>query len=64
MSDGKVMIVHLIVWLIKKILLYNISYFPEGHTNKNKTEVDLDLSNYATKSDLKSNSSWYTWWFN
>ena len=30
-----------------------MSYFPEPFTNKNKTEVDLDLSNYATKSDLK-----------
>ena len=28
-----------------------LSYFPESHPNKNKTEVELDLSNYSTKSD-------------
>ena len=28
-------------------------FLPYGHS-KNKTEVELDLSNYATKSDLKS----------
>ena len=28
--------------------------FPEPHTHsKNKIETELDLSNYATKSDLK-----------
>ena len=31
-----------------------MSYFPEPHTNKNKIEVQLNLSNYATKSDLKT----------
>ena len=32
-----------------------MSYFPEPYTrNKNKIEVELDLSNYATKSDLKN----------
>ena len=31
-----------------------MSYFPEPHTHsKNKIEVELHLSNYATKSDLK-----------
>ena len=30
-----------------------MSYFPEPHTLKNKTEVELDLWNYATKFDLK-----------
>ena len=30
-----------------------MSYFPDPHTNKNKIEFELDLSNYATKSDLK-----------
>ena len=29
MSNGKVMINHLIVGLIKKILWYKMSYFPE-----------------------------------
>ena len=33
-----------------------MSYFPETHTHskKKKIEVELDLSNYATKSDLKN----------
>ena len=31
-----------------------MNYFPETHTNKNKIEIELDLSNYAPKSDLKN----------
>ena len=31
-----------------------MSYFPPYGPNKNKIEVVLDLSNYATKSDLKN----------
>ena len=31
-----------------------MSYFPELFTNKNKLEVELDLSNYANESDLKN----------
>ena len=30
-----------------------MSFFPEPYTNKNKIRVELNLSNYATKSDLK-----------
>ena len=30
-----------------------MSYFPEPHTNKNKIKVELGLSNYIKKSDLK-----------
>ena len=30
-----------------------MNYFPELNTNKNKTEFELDLSNYAKKSGLK-----------
>ena len=30
-----------------------MSYFPKPHTNRNITEVELDLCNHATKSDLK-----------
>ena len=52
MSNEKVMIIHLIVGQIKKILLYKMSCFSKQHTNKNKIEVELDLPNYATKSDL------------
>ena len=54
MSNGKFMLILLIVGLIKKILLYKMSYFPESHTHsKNKIKVELDLANYTTKSDLK-----------
>ena len=45
MLNGKVMIIHLIVGLIKKILLYQMSYLPESHTCGNsKIKVELDLS--------------------
>ena len=30
-----------------------MSYFTETHTDKNKIEVELNLPNYTTKSDLK-----------
>ena len=53
--SGNVMIFHLIVRKIKKIFLYKISYFPEPYIHsKSKIKVELDLSNYTTKSDLKS----------
>ena len=40
---------------MKKISLYKISHFLESYTHsKNKIKVELDLSNYATKSDLKN----------
>ena len=40
------MIIYLIVELIKKILFYKISRFPEPYTHsKNKIRVALDLSN-------------------
>ena len=52
------MIIHLIVIEIKEISLYEISYFPEPYSrNKSKIEVDLNLSNYATKSNLKNTAS-------
>ena len=46
MLKGKVMTILLINELIKKISLYKI-------TKKTKRKVQLDLSNYATKSDLE-----------
>ena len=57
MSNGRATIVLLTVGYIKNILLYKINYFPEPHTNKNKIEIELDLSNYATKSDLKKRNT-------
>ena len=54
MSNGKAMIIHLIVGLIKKTSLYKMSCFSEPYIrSKSKTKVEFDLSNYATKSDLK-----------
>ena len=53
MSIGKVIIIYLIIGLIKNILLYKLSYFPEPYIcSKRKTKVELDLTNYETKSDL------------
>ena len=58
MSNGKVMIIHLTVGLIKKISLYKVSYFLESYShNKSKIRVELDLSSYATKSDLQKVTS-------
>ena len=55
MLNRKATKILLTVWLIKKIQLYEMSYFPETHIHsKNKTEFELDLSNYAKKSDLKN----------
>ena len=55
MWNGKVMIIHLIVGLMKKILLYKMSYFPESAlTNKIKIKFDLDLSNYAARLKKRS----------
>ena len=54
MSNGKAMTIFLTVGLIKKIL-YKLSYFPEPNTlSKSQTEVELDLENYAAKSDWKN----------
>ena len=54
MSNGKVMIIHLTVGLIKKILLYKVTYFPEIHSHsKSEIKADSNLSNYVTKYDLK-----------
>ena len=53
-SNGKVLIILLIVVLMTEILLYKNEFFPPDSHSKNKIEVDLDLSNYATKSELKN----------
>ena len=57
-GSGKVMIICLIAGSIKMILLHKMSYFLEQYIhykiNKNKIQIELDLSDCATKSDLKS----------
>ena len=53
MPDGKVMIMDLIVGSISYCYT-KMRYFPGPYIrSKNKIKVELDLSNYATKSDLK-----------
>ena len=47
------MITHLIVGLIKIYFYIKITYFPPYSYSKNKIKVNLDLSNYAAKYDLK-----------
>ena len=64
MSNGKAVIIHLIVGLIKKILqkgTYESQYFPKPYEPfEGDINVKVDLSNYATKTDLKrSNWNWY-----
>ena len=55
MLNGRATVILLTLGLIKKIFLYKMNYFPDSHTHsKNETAVDWDLSNYATKSDLKN----------
>ena len=49
------MIIYLIVRLIKNTSFCKKSHFPEPYTRiKNKINVELDLSDYAAKSNLKS----------
>ena len=54
MANVKTMLIILAVELIKNIFLYKMSYLPEPQTHSNnKAKIELDLANYATKSDLK-----------
>ena len=54
MSNVKVMIIHLIVGWIKKTLHKMSQYFPKPHEPfGGDFNVKVDLSNYATKADLK-----------
>ena len=55
MLNGKNMIILLTAGLIKKILLYKMSYFTESHAHsKNKIKVELGLPKCTRKSDLKN----------
>ena len=58
MLSGKVMIIRLIARLMKKISLYKMSHYPGPNSHsRNKIKVELDLSNYATISDVKITAS-------
>ena len=54
MLNRKAMIIILTVGLIKRYSDIKMSYFPPCSYSKNKIDVELDLSNYATKYDLKN----------
>ena len=55
MSNGKVIIVHLIVGLTKKTLYKMSQYFPKPYKPfGGDINVKVDLSNYATKDDIKN----------
>ena len=55
MSNGKAMIIHLIVGFIKKILYKMSQYFPKPYEPLGgDINVKVDLSNYASKLDLKN----------
>ena len=41
MPNGKAIITHVLVGLIKKILLYKMSYFPEPYT-RSKNKINLN----------------------
>ena len=63
MLNGKVMIVHLIVGSINKKTVKISEYFPETKSSGKKVKVELDLSNYATKTNLKNATGVDTWNF-
>ena len=52
MLNGKVIIIHLVAGLIKKTLHKMSQYFPEP--SGRDINVKVDLSNYATKADIKN----------
>ena len=53
MSNGKVMITLLIVGLTEKTL-YKNEYFPKPSSHEKNIKVKIDLTNYATKEDIKN----------
>ena len=55
MLNGKDMIIHLIVELIKVISYKMSQYFPKQFKSSERNlNVKVDLSNYTTKSDMKN----------
>ena len=53
MSNGKDMIIHLIGGFIKKTLHKMSQYFSPYRKSGGNIKVELDLSSYATKTNLK-----------
>ena len=54
MSNGKVMIIHLIIGVTKKDIAEMSEYFPEPKSFGKRVKVKFDLSNYVTKADLRN----------
>ena len=60
MSDGKAMIINLIAGLIKNTSYKNGQYFPKPYRSfKGNVKVELDLSSYAPKAELKNAAGVY-----
>ena len=57
MSNGKVMIIHLIIGVTKKDIAEMSEYFPEPKSFGKRVKVKLDFSNYATKAGFKKCST-------
>ena len=54
MLNGKAMIIYLLAWLIKMILYKMSQYFPKPYEPfGGDINVNLELSNHATKTVLK-----------
>ena len=52
MSNGEVMIIHLIVGLIRKTLYKMNQFFPKPYRNfEGDVKIELNVFNYATKSE-------------
>ena len=41
-------------WIVKKDIIWLSEYFPGPKSSGGRVKVELDLSNYATKADLKN----------
>ena len=54
MLNGKATMILLTVGLIKKGIVQMSEYFPKANSLGANVKVESDLSNYATKADLKN----------
>ena len=54
MLNEKDMTIHLIVGLIKRYLIKMSEYFPKPSSHEKNIKVKIDLTNYATKADIKN----------
>ena len=61
MSRRKAMIIPLTFGLMRKMSLYKMSQYilKLYECSSGNVKIELNLSSYATKTDLKSNRRWY-----